>query len=136
MATFFPPTDLQVGPITDYFGNTPEDADPLMLRLFAHYAPEPRGRNVYLMNDNSITENQPPNWDGSTFAGQGPNVSSQQPYAYSYTYAGGVNPPNGVTTFTLPPNQQVKRIFFGGVANPVTAAEAVLLIAAGYTVTS
>lgn len=129
---FFPPTSAQVGPITDYFGNTPADADPLMLRMAAHLAPLNRGVNVYLMNDGTVTQDQPPNWDGSTFHGQGPNLSTEQPYAFSYTYAGGVNPPNGVTTFTNPPALQVKTIFWGGVNNPVTAAEGAVLVAAGY----
>lgn len=126
-----------MGPITDYFGNTPADADPAMLRLFAHYRSGPRGRLVFLMNDGSVTENQPPNWDGSVATPpELVNPSTQQPYAYSYCYAGGVNPPTGVTTFTLPANQQVARIYWGGVANPITAAEKAILLAAGYPASS
>ncbi len=130
--TFCLPIDDTVGPVTDYWGHTPADADPSMLKLFAHYKPGPRGRNVFRMNDDTITENQPPNWDGTQFFGVGPNVSTQQPYAYSYTYAGGSQPANGVTTFTLPPNEQVKRIYWGGTCQGIDATERTLLINAGY----
>lgn len=113
-----------MSPITNYFGDTPPDADPLMLRLMSHFKSGPRGRNVFLLQDGTFTETQPPNWD--------PNDPTA-PFAYSYTYAGGSQPANGVTTFTQPANQQVKRIYFGGCANPITAAEATALNAAGYT---
>lgn len=131
MAVFTPPTDAQVSPITDYWGNTPRDADPLILRMMEHFASGPRGRNVYLMVDGTITEQQPPNWD-PTSTGDGPTGVGVATYAYSYTYAGGSQPANGVTTFTLPDSQRVKRIYWGGVANPVSASEVTALTAAGY----
>ncbi len=130
--TFCPPIDDTVGPTVDYWGRTPADADPAMLKLFAHYKPGPRGRNVWLFNDGSVSENQPPNWDGTEFTGVGPNLSTEQPYAYSYTYMGGSMPANGVTTFTNPPNQQVKRLFAGGSCHAINATERDLLVNAGY----
>lgn len=137
MPTFTTPVDLQVSQISDYFGGVPADADPSALALAAHYRSGPRGRNVYLMNDGSVTENQPPNWDGTTAPiPELVNPSTQQPYAVSWTYAGGVNPPTGATYFTLPANQQVARIYWGGVANPITAAEKTILLAAGYPASS
>lgn len=123
--TFSPPVDANVSPITDYFGNVPSGTDRLATRLFAHYRNNLRGRNVYLMMDGSLSEEQPPNFDPA---------DPTAPIAWSYTYAGGANPPDGVTSFSLPASQQVRRVFWGARANPVTAEEAAILRAAGYTV--
>lgn len=102
-----------------------------MLKLMRHYRSMPRGRNVYMFVDNSVSEVQPPNWDPTT-TGDGPTGVGSAIFAYSYTYAGGSQPPDGVTTFTLPDSQRVKRVFWGGCANPITAAEQTILQAAGY----
>lgn len=125
MPTFVCPSDPQVSPVNNYFGDVPAEADPLMVRLMSHYRSGPRGRNVFLMQDGSITEVQPPNWDPS---------NPTDPYAYSYTYAGGSQPATGVVSFSQPAAQQVKRIYWGGgCVNQITAAEATVLQAAGYT---
>lgn len=86
------------------------------------YVQRPRGRNVFLMQDNSVTEVQPPNWDPTNLTG--PTVQGYNPFTHV------------TDSTTLASSLQVKRVFWGGCANPVTSAEATILTNAGYTVTA
>ena len=56
---FFPPTDDIVPPI---YVPDPQDqfypVDPLMHRLFRHYANRPRGRNIFLMSDGTFHDSR------------------------------------------------------------------------------
>lgn len=52
---FTPPTTTGAA----FTGDTPAAA-----RLFAHYAPTDRGRNVYILKDGTVTENTPVGLDG------------------------------------------------------------------------
>lgn len=127
MSTFTPPTDDVVPPI--YIGDDTgrdlpshyADVPRAMHRLMLHYAQRPRGRNVFLMMDGAITEDQPPNWN--PVDPTGPFWSGWNPLTHQ------------LDSSTLPTSQQVRKVFWGGTANPVTAAEAALLTAAGYTIT-
>lgn len=121
MATFSPPVDNIVPPFYLTDSDPTYEVNPLAQRLMRHYRSGPRGRNVFLMMDGSFSETQPPNWD--------PN-NPTAPFSTTYVAFN-----NTVLTQTNPPSQQVKRIYWGGVANPVTAAEAAALTAAGYVVT-
>ena len=79
MAIFRPPTDDFM-----YLAILPQPGDSkekrLAYRLFRHYAPLPRGRNVYKLVDGSYIENEP--YDMSlvsiTFYGGHDNVVSAQ----------------------------------------------------------
>ena len=58
MSIFRPPTDDFM-----HLGIPPKEFDSREARvayaLFKHYDPEPRGRNVFLLNDGTYTENEP-----------------------------------------------------------------------------
>jgi hypothetical protein len=58
MSIFRPPTDDFM-----HLGIPPKEFDSQEARvayaLFKHYAPEPRGRNVFLLNNGTYTENEP-----------------------------------------------------------------------------
>lgn len=58
-----------------------------------HYSPLPRGRNVFLLVDGTVTESQP---------------------------------------YEAAPGTVIARVFFGGHAEQINAAEQALLVAAGY----
>lgn len=85
MATFSPPLAFDVPRVAA----TPHRGD----RLMRHYSPLPRGRNVYLLVDGSVTEVQP---------------------------------------YEATPGTVIQRVFFGGHAEQVNAAEVAILTAAGY----
>lgn len=91
-----------------------------MQRLMGRYRNGPRGPNVFLMADGSLSETQPPNWDPSDPTG--PIARNWNPFTHTED-----------DTF-LPSSQQVVKVFWGGCANPVTDEEATILEAAGYTV--
>lgn len=59
MAVFNPPTDDVVPPVylswPDHYRPVPR----LSQRLFRHYKPRARGRNVYLLVGGTVTETQP-----------------------------------------------------------------------------
>lgn len=118
MPSFSPPTDDIVPPV--YIGgNDPVyPVDPLMTRLFRHYAQGPRGRNVYQMSDGTFQETPPAFWNPD---------NPTEPFSTVFNWDG------TVTKTALTP--YVVRVYFGGVANPITAAEAAALQAAGYTTT-
>ena len=126
MTVFRPPTDNIVPPV--YVGAGGEqgidlpshyaDTIPAMHKLMRHYKSGARGRNVFLMQDNSVTEVQPPNWDPNNPTG--PISSGYNPFTQT------------TDSVTLPASQQVKKVFWGGTDNPVTAAEVTILTAAGY----
>lgn len=62
MAIFRPPTDNFVTPkLPDYDRNGAllSEEQRLANRLARHRAPAPRGRNVFLLNSGTYTENQP-----------------------------------------------------------------------------
>lgn len=121
--SFFPPTDKIVPPIYIDPPDPYYPCDPLMQRLMAHYESQFRGRNVFLLSDNSLTEQQPPNWNGAS--------NKNEPYARVYDATSGQLV---VTEFIQEPH--VVKVFWGGVNNVVTSTEAALLTASGYTVTS
>lgn len=124
MSVFTPPTDDLVSPT--YVGGPPgqdlpshyADTAPAMDRLMGRYVRRPRGRNVFLMVDGSYSETQPANWDPSNPTG--PVTRGWNPFTHSED-----------STF-LPSSQQVAKVYWGGCANPVTAAEVSALTAAGY----
>lgn len=95
MATFTPPIDNRVPPVLP-------DTKGIAMLLFRHYAQEPRGRNVFIINGDPVT-------------GAGGTVTEGNPTGYDY----------------------INRVFYGGhgAYTDVTAIEAALLTAAGYTVT-
>lgn len=131
--TFTPPVDNnQVSRIADFFGVTPRDAEPAGLALAKYFKSGNRGRNVWVMNDGSVTEVQPPNWDGTQSDGRAVNASTQNPFATSFTYIGGAGG-TGSTTFTNPANQQVRSFYPGGHTTPVQPVDVVPLQNAGYT---
>lgn len=62
MPTFTPPTD-DFHNLSDFDVDTPNT--PSVRRaynLLRHYKSLPRGRNVYKLNDNTYTENEPSDW--------------------------------------------------------------------------
>ena len=59
MPTFTPPTDAYLN-LTDFDVDTPPTPNlRLSFRLLRHFASLPRGRNVYKLDDNTYTENDP-----------------------------------------------------------------------------
>lgn len=118
---FFCPTDQIVPPIYIDPPDPYYPCDPLMQRLMAHYENQWRGRNVFLLSDGSYTEQQPPNWNPD---------DPDEPYATVFDASSGEVV---VTYFT--PDPYVVKVYFGGVDNEITAAEAAALNAAGYVTT-
>lgn len=125
MSVFRPPTDDIVPPI--YIGPGAasghdekhyRDVHPSMQRLMAHYAMRPRGRNVYLMADGSVTETEPPQWNPQDPGG--PITQGYNPFTHA------------TDTTTLPANKQVTRVYWGACDNPITAEEETILVEAGY----
>lgn len=126
MAVFTPPVDnivptIYLGPGqrdgTDHPSHY-RDSTPAMQRLMSRYAMGPRGRNVYLMADGSVTEVEPPQWNPQDPGG--PVTQGWNPFT------------NQLDTVTLPESQQVVRIYWGGSANPLTSEEVTILTDAGY----
>lgn len=128
MAHFFtPPTVADVPPA--YVGpgaaegkedSHLADTSPGIQRLMTRYASTPRGVNVFLFADGTVSEVQPGTWDPND-----PDAPSDSGY----------NPFTFVTTETVPPtSEQVVKVFWGSCRNPVTDAEKTILEAAGYTV--
>ncbi len=63
MPTFTPPTDAYLN-LTDFDLDTPPTENlRLSFRLLRHFASLPRGRNVYKLDDNTYTENDPADFD-------------------------------------------------------------------------
>lgn len=59
MATFTPPTDL-LHNFSDFDMDIPWNEDQrLAFRFLRHYRANPRGRNVYKLNDGTYVENEP-----------------------------------------------------------------------------
>lgn len=127
-----PGTDDIVGPIyfPDYphggyassFVNDPAyPVGPLMQRLFRHMRAQTRGRNLFLMSDGTVLDSQV---DGTP-----PNMilPRTDPYAVVYDATSGQLV---VTNFTQTP--YVTAVMYGGSDNPVTAAQAAQLTAAGF----
>lgn len=58
MSTFTPPTDdfVQQAIMPDEFASSEMR---MAYKLYRHYAPTARGRNVYKLNDGTYTENEP-----------------------------------------------------------------------------
>ena len=56
MATFTPPADNFVPPVAVDSRDLP---DPLSNRLFRYYKSRPRGRNVFILTNNTVTEDLP-----------------------------------------------------------------------------
>ena len=128
MPTFSPPVDALVAPI--YIGpglGQQNDefypVDPLMHRLFRHYANRDRGRNVFLMSDGTLRDSQV---DGTP-----PNMIQPptDPFATSFDSTSGEE--RTTRFFEVP---YVVRTFYGGSANEVNDEEAAILTAAGYVV--
>jgi hypothetical protein len=96
-----------------------------MHRLFRHYVDRDRGRNVFLMSDGTLRDSQ--------IDGTPPNMIQPptDPYATVFDATSGTE----ITTrfFQVP---YVVRTYYGGSANPVSAEEAAILEAAGYTVSA
>lgn len=121
MATFTPPTDDIVPPIY-----MPEE-DPwfpvpkVMNRLMRHFRNQTRGRNIFLMSDGTYLDSQ--------INGTPPNMIQPptDPYARAIYESGGATVEQDF--FQTP---YVVRTYYGGVANPITAAEVTALTTAGY----
>lgn len=101
-------------------------ADPLMRRLARHYAPGPRGVNVYLMSDGSYLQ------DGGTppegvALGVPVYWNTSEP-AEPFVRVVNVDGTTTVTDYT----PSVVKVYRGASANPITAAEQTALTAAGY----
>src|SRR5579871_5264824 len=111
--TFTPPPTQGIGWTTDYFGNVPEDADPLAIRLMGYFAKGNRCDNVYIMYDGSVTTAQPPNWDPNNPTG---------PYSEVWSYPGSAHIPQ-YQAFTHAASQQVKEVFYGGHTYSITDAD-------------
>lgn len=113
---FTPPTDSVVP--ARYVGGRDDTYPviPSMHKLFRFYKNGDRGRNVFALSDGTFTETQPPNWNP-----QNPSA----PYAVTY---------DGVTqtSTSFSAATYVTKVYWGGCANPVTAAEVTALTAAGY----
>lgn len=125
MATFSPPVDAVVSPV--YIGEDPTyPVDPLMQRLMRHYKQQERGRNIFLMSDGTFRDSQ--------VDGQPPNMIEPptDPYVRSIGPQAGTGLLVEDDTFQVP---YVVRTYYGGSANPVSAAEATALTNAGYVVT-
>ena len=59
MATFIPPTDL-LHHFSDFDADIPWTEDQrLAYNFLRHYRPNPRGRNVYKLNDGTYVESEP-----------------------------------------------------------------------------
>lgn len=132
MTVCTPPADDVVAPIyypdypaPGYGGRFMNDdhypIDPLMQRLFRHYRNQTRGRNLFLMSDGTVVDSQ--------VGGTPPNMilPRTDPYAVVYDATSGSLQ---VTNFTQSP--YVTAVMYGGSDNPVTAAQAAQLTAAGY----
>jgi hypothetical protein len=95
--------------------------DPCMQRLMRHFINQTRGRNIFLMSDDSIVDSQlqytPPNMI------QPPT----DPYARSIYESGGNM--IEVDFYQVP---YVVRTYYGGSTVQISAAEAVILTSAGY----
>lgn len=116
-------SSIYIGPGAEQGWDMPShyrDVHPSMQRLMARYAQGRRGVNLFLMMDGTVTTTQPPNWDPSNPTG--PIARGWNPFTHTDD------------TTTLPASQQVRKVFWGGCANPVTDDEQTLLEAAGYTV--
>lgn len=120
--SFTPPTDQIVPPIYIDPPDPYYPSDPLMQRLMAHYENQFRGRNVFLLSDGTFTEEQPPNWNAD---------DPIAPYATVFDATSGAVV---VTEFDQIP--YVVKVYWGGVDNPISSAEATALTAAGYSVTT
>lgn len=126
MAVFTPPTVNDVSPI--YLGPGKKtgvdhpahyrDSTPAMQTLMSRYAMRPRGVNVYLMADGSVTEVEPPQWNPQDPSG--PVNQGYNPFTHQ------------VDATYLPSSQQVVKVFWGATDNPVTAEEVTILTEAGY----
>lgn len=129
MPTFTPPTDdvvplVYIGPGSEQGYDMPyhyADTTRSMQKLMGRFVRRPRGRNVFLMVDGSVTETEPPQWN--PVDPTGPVSQGWNPLTHT------------LDSTTLPTSQQVVKVFWGGCANPVTDAEAAVLTAAGYIVT-
>lgn len=103
MASFTPPANATENPPT-LPGSTP-----LQKSLFRHFRARPAGINVYILNDDTVTEDDP---DGTAVVWV---IGDRNGEAISAKY--------------------VKRAFYGGATyTDVTDAESTLLVAAGYSV--
>lgn len=85
MATFTPPVQNLVPTVA-------ADADPLANRLRSHYGPNPRGVNVFLYADGTVTQITPSRTSNE------PGVV--EPVAPEFTYYGGHSYPN-LTAFEV-----------------------------------
>lgn len=100
MATFTPPADNLVPPIAV---DSRDVTDPLAQKLFRYYKSRPRGRNVFILTNNTVTEDLP---------------------ASSYNADG---------TLNTEAWSQVSRVFYGGhIGYQISASEQSILTAAGY----
>lgn len=124
MPHFSPPSDDIVPPIEVAGPDPTYPVDPLMNRLMRHFRNQTRGRNIFLMSDGTYRDSQ--------IQGTPPNMIQPptDPFARTVYESGGALVE--VDTFQVP---YVKRTYYGGSANVITAAEATALNAAGYTTT-
>lgn len=130
MSTFTPPTAAIVPPFLP-------DSTPAQVGLFRHFASRHRGVNVFLLSDGSYVQDYPTAENSNTAIPypidmtnadplNGAVVKAPPPFAYT-----GGDPSLGLpTSSTL--SKWVVKIYYGGHANPVTAAEVTALTAAGY----
>lgn len=126
MAVFTPPTVNDVSPIylgpglrdgTDHPYHY-RDSTPAIQRLMSRYAMRPRGVNVFLMVDGTVTEVEPPQWNPQDPSG--PVTQGWNPFTHQND------------TTTLPTSQQVVRVYWGATDNPITDEEVTVLTDAGY----
>lgn len=115
---------------------TPDPFDPvhpLINRLFRYFKPGTRGANVYLMADGTYMQDATaPLPNGAVGVTSGiPAYWNAQGDASVFVRT--VNWDGTTTTEALPAGQPaVVKVYWGGCANPITAAEQTALTAAGY----
>lgn len=132
MTVCTPSADDVVGPIyypdypaPGYGGRFVNDAyypvDPLMQRLFRHMHRQTRGRNLFLMSDGTVVDSQ--------VGGTPPNMILPRTDPYVTVFDATSGSLQITQTFQTP---YVTAVMYGGSANPVTAAQAAQLTAAGF----
>ncbi len=113
------------------------DMNPSDRRFWGHFKPRTRGVNVFLLSNGTYAQDYATPENGNTAVPypidmtnadqvNGAAVTAPPPYAYV-----GGSPDIGLpTSYTL--STWVVKIYYGGHANPLTAAEVTALTAAGY----
>lgn len=113
-------------PVPDPF----DPVDPALNRLFRYFKPGTRGTNVYLMSDGTYLQDPTaPLPNGAVGVTSGiPAYWNAQGDASSFVRTVNFDGTTQITNYT----PSVSKVYWGGCANPITAAEKTALTAAGY----